>query len=71
LPIDDPKVRCPDITRATTLLDWRPQVHLEDGLRRVWEYEVSTESHTMTGLGGDVLEKLVRSDSAGEQGPAL
>jgi dTDP-glucose 4,6-dehydratase len=62
LPIDDPRVRCPDIGKAVRLLDWRPRVGLEDGLRRVWEYEVSTESHTMTGLAGDVLEKLVRSE---------
>jgi len=34
LPIDDPKVRCPDITRATALLDWEPQVTLREGLAR-------------------------------------
>src|SRR5882724_13367219 len=35
LPIDDPKVRQPDITRARQLLGWEPQVTLEDGLRRM------------------------------------
>jgi dTDP-glucose 4,6-dehydratase len=35
LPVDDPKVRQPDITRARQLLGWEPQVSLEDGLRRV------------------------------------
>jgi dTDP-glucose 4,6-dehydratase len=35
LPIDDPKVRQPDITRARQLLGWEPQVSLEDGLRRM------------------------------------
>ena len=34
LPTDDPKVRQPDIARARELLDWEPQVELEDGLRR-------------------------------------
>jgi len=34
LPVDDPKVRQPDITRARTLLGWEPKVTLEDGLRR-------------------------------------
>jgi dTDP-glucose 4,6-dehydratase len=34
LPVDDPKVRQPDITRARQLLGWEPQVSLEDGLRR-------------------------------------
>jgi dTDP-glucose 4,6-dehydratase len=35
LPVDDPKVRQPDITRAQQLLGWEPQVGLEDGLRRM------------------------------------
>jgi dTDP-glucose 4,6-dehydratase len=38
LPADDPKVRRPDITRARTLLDWEPQVELEDALRKTIEY---------------------------------
>src|ERR671936_811953 len=35
LPVDDPQVRQPDITRARQLLGWEPEVALEDGLRRV------------------------------------
>jgi dTDP-glucose 4,6-dehydratase len=38
LPVDDPKVRRPDISRARTLLKWEPQVPLEDALRRTIEY---------------------------------
>jgi dTDP-glucose 4,6-dehydratase len=38
LPADDPKVRKPDITRATTTLAWSPQVSLEEGLGRTIEY---------------------------------
>jgi dTDP-glucose 4,6-dehydratase len=38
LPVDDPKQRQPDITRARTLLGWEPEVGLEDGLRRTLEY---------------------------------
>jgi len=34
LPTDDPKVRLPDIRRARKLLDWKPRIDLEDGLRR-------------------------------------
>jgi dTDP-glucose 4,6-dehydratase len=34
LPVDDPQVRQPDITRARQLLDWEPEVSLEEGLRR-------------------------------------
>jgi dTDP-glucose 4,6-dehydratase len=35
---DDPKVRCPDITKARRVLDWEPQVTLEDGLRLTADY---------------------------------
>jgi len=35
LPIDDPQVRQPDITRAMQLLSWRPEIELEEGLRRI------------------------------------
>jgi dTDP-glucose 4,6-dehydratase len=38
LPVDDPKVRQPDITRAKTILGWEPRVKLEDGLLRTIEY---------------------------------
>jgi UDP-glucuronate decarboxylase len=38
LPSDDPKQRCPDITLAEKLLDWRPSVPLEDGLGRTIDY---------------------------------
>ncbi len=34
LPVDDPQVRQPDITRARQVLGWEPEVSLEDGLRR-------------------------------------
>jgi dTDP-glucose 4,6-dehydratase len=35
---DDPKVRCPDISKARRNLGWEPQVSLEEGLRRTIEY---------------------------------
>jgi dTDP-glucose 4,6-dehydratase len=35
LPIDDPQVRQPDITRAVQLLGWEPEIQLEEGLRRM------------------------------------
>src|ERR687884_79181 len=34
LPIDDPQIRRPDITRARQVLDWAPEIDLEEGLRR-------------------------------------
>ncbi len=38
LPVDDPKVRQPDITKAREILRWEPKVELEEGLKRVFEY---------------------------------
>jgi dTDP-glucose 4,6-dehydratase len=38
LPVDDPKVRQPDITRARTLLGWEPKVQLEEGLEHAIAY---------------------------------
>jgi dTDP-glucose 4,6-dehydratase len=38
LPVDDPKQRRPDITRARTLLGWEPKVELEEGLTKTLEY---------------------------------
>lgn len=34
LPVDDPQVRQPDITRAREVLGWEPQMSLNDGLRK-------------------------------------
>jgi dTDP-glucose 4,6-dehydratase len=38
LPVDDPKVRQPDISLAREVLDWEPRVSLEDGLRETIEF---------------------------------
>lgn len=38
LPVDDPKVRQPDISKARELLGWEPKVELDEGLRRTCEY---------------------------------
>ena len=35
LPVDDPQVRQPDITRARQVLGWEPEVELDEGLRRL------------------------------------
>ncbi len=40
LPVDDPQVRQPDITRARQLLGWEPQVSLDEGLRRLLQSNV-------------------------------
>jgi dTDP-glucose 4,6-dehydratase len=38
LPVDDPKQRQPDITRARRLLGWEPAVGLEEGLLHTIDY---------------------------------
>jgi dTDP-glucose 4,6-dehydratase len=38
LPQDDPKQRCPDITKAKRILKWEPKVNLEAGLQTTYEY---------------------------------
>jgi dTDP-glucose 4,6-dehydratase len=48
LPVDDPQVRQPDISRARDLLGWEPEVDVRDGLRKTIEYYTDL-------LGGPVL----------------
>jgi dTDP-glucose 4,6-dehydratase len=38
LPQDDPKQRCPDISKAKRLFGWEPKVQLEEGLRLTLKY---------------------------------
>jgi dTDP-glucose 4,6-dehydratase len=38
LPVDDPKVRQPDISRAKEILDWEPRVRFEEGIKKTIEY---------------------------------
>jgi dTDP-glucose 4,6-dehydratase len=37
LPVDDPQIRQPDITRAREILGWKPEVGLTEGLRKTIE----------------------------------
>jgi dTDP-glucose 4,6-dehydratase len=45
LPVDDPRQRRPDITRARTLLGWEPRVGLEEGLLKTVDYFRNKGSH--------------------------
>jgi UDP-glucuronate decarboxylase len=38
LPGDDPKQRCPDISKAMLVLDWTPKINLREGLQKTIEY---------------------------------
>jgi dTDP-glucose 4,6-dehydratase len=53
LPIDDPKQRQPDITKAKTLLGWEPTISRSEGLKRTYAYfksltpeELNASEHT-------------------------
>jgi nucleoside-diphosphate-sugar epimerase len=47
LPQDDPKQRCPDITRAREVLGWEPRIAATQGLSRTlgWFAERNAERH--------------------------
>jgi dTDP-glucose 4,6-dehydratase len=42
LPVDDPQVRQPDITRAKQLLSWEPKIDVREGLRRTIAHYTAT-----------------------------
>ena len=46
LPQDDPKQRCPDISKAQKLLGWEPTVNLTAGLQKTVEYYRSQLTQT-------------------------
>ena len=52
LPVDDPKVRQPDITRARALLEWEPRVALKDGLASTIDYFRGTGLSGMSSIVG-------------------
>ncbi len=54
LPSDDPKQRCPDITRARRELRWEPQVKLRQGLVQTIDYfDAHLKNTSAPGIGGD------------------
>jgi dTDP-glucose 4,6-dehydratase len=38
LPVDDPRVRCPDISRTSRVLGWKPEISIDEGLKKTIEY---------------------------------
>jgi dTDP-glucose 4,6-dehydratase len=55
LPLDDPKVRRPNITRARETLDWEPTTTLEEGLLKMLAFERTNKPHSLTGLRHETL----------------
>ena len=56
LPQDDPRVRCPDISRARSILGWEPKIRLAEGLRRTIDFFKS--------LPPELLASRAQPDSA-------
>ena len=48
LPVDDPKQRRPDITKARALLNWEPKVNRAEGLKITYEYFKSLPKEALT-----------------------
>ena len=47
LPIDDPHVRCPDISKAKKELEWETKVSLEEGIKKTIEWFKSNQAQFM------------------------
>ena len=57
LPVDDPKQRQPDITKARTLLGWEPKVERAEGLQKTYEYFKSLPPSEWTKLPKEFTSK--------------
>jgi dTDP-glucose 4,6-dehydratase len=60
LPLDDPKQRQPDISKARKLLGWEPKVLRSDGLKITYEYFKSLPQETLYQRDHKSFEKYVR-----------
>ena len=38
LPSDDPMKRKPDITKASNILNWKPKINVDEGLKKTYDY---------------------------------
>ena len=56
LPVDDPQVRQPDITRAQQVLGWEPEVGLDEGLARILARDIDTPQRGFTGPNSPAAE---------------
>jgi dTDP-glucose 4,6-dehydratase len=57
LPIDDPKQRQPDITKARTILGWEPKVERAEGLQKTYEYFKALPPTEWTKLPKEFISK--------------
>ena len=57
LPVDDPKQRQPDITKARQLLNWEPKVDRAEGLKKTYDYFKSLPPSEWTKLPKEFISK--------------
>lgn len=61
LPVDDPKQRRPDITKATTLLNWHPTIDRKEGLNRTYSYFLSLSKEELMATEHNNFDKYIIS----------
>ena len=61
LPIDDPKQRRPDITKANTLLNWNPTIDRKEGLNRTYSYFLSLSKEELMATEHNNFDKYIIS----------
>jgi dTDP-glucose 4,6-dehydratase len=61
LPIDDPKQRRPDITKANTLLNWNPAIDRKEGLNKTYSYFLSLSKEELMATEHNNFDKYIIS----------
>ena len=61
LPVDDPKQRRPDITKANTLLNWNPTIDRKEGLNRTYSYFLSLSKEELMATEHNNFDKYIIS----------
>ena len=61
LPIDDPKQRRPDITKANTLLNWNPAIDRKEGLNMTYSYFLSLSKEELMATEHNNFDKYIIS----------
>ena len=59
LPVDDPKQRQPDISKAKEILDWEPKINRSEGLKITYEYFKSLSQEELTKKDHNDFEKYI------------
>lgn len=59
LPVDDPKQRQPDITKAREILDWEPKIDRAEGLKRTYAYFKTLSSEELNKVEHNNFDKYI------------